>query len=219
MIANEKSAADTHREDILRAAVEVFGREGYAAASTNEIVKQAKVSKGLLFHYFTNKEKLYTACLLNVMESYGKYMVRHMDLSSPDLFERILSNLRIKMAYGCANKEFLALINRAWHLEGEENPLARPEAVDHVVQQMEGQPGSLAEALEMTFFKGLDTSLFRDGVEPAKVIDYIGLALEAGWFRFTQRHHGDIDAIVRDMDSYISEAEDIIMLMKCGAYK
>lgn len=219
MSANEKSAAaDAHKEDILLAAVEVFGRSGYAAASTNEIVKQAKVSKGLLFHYFTNKEKLYTACFMYAMEKYGRFMAEQIDLSSPDFFERILTNLRTKMEFGCANKEFLALTNRAWHMEGEVNPLTKPEAVSLVMQQMEGSPSSMAEAMEMTYLKGLDMSLFRKGVEPAKVMDYVGLALEASWFRFTKKHQGDIEAMVEDMDSYISEAEEIIVLMKSGAY-
>jgi len=205
-----RSGADLHKEDILKAAVAEFGRVGYAAASTNEIVKQAGVSKGLLFHYFTNKETLYTACQLYVMEQYSKFMTKNIDLSSPDFFDRILNNLRIKMEFGSENKEFLAMINRAFHIEGEENPLPRTDAEAFVMQQMENKPSF--------FMEGLDMSLFREGVEPSKVMNYTRLALEASWVRFSQRHHNDMEAMVRDIDEYYRECEEIVMLLKFGAY-
>lgn len=47
------------RERILHAAMEEFARKGYAHASTNEIVKKAGISKGLLFHYFDSKKGLF----------------------------------------------------------------------------------------------------------------------------------------------------------------
>lgn len=37
---------------ILNAAINEFAEKGYENASTNEIVKDAGISKGLLFHYF-----------------------------------------------------------------------------------------------------------------------------------------------------------------------
>ncbi|EFR99585.1 TetR family transcriptional regulator, partial [Listeria seeligeri FSL N1-067] len=38
-----------------------FAEKGYQAASTNQICAKAGVSKGLIFHYFGSKEKLYIA--------------------------------------------------------------------------------------------------------------------------------------------------------------
>lgn len=44
---------------IINASLQVFAKYGYEHASTDEIVKVAEVSKGLLFHYFINKKGLY----------------------------------------------------------------------------------------------------------------------------------------------------------------
>lgn len=51
------------RDKILMVAVEEFADHGYKAASTNRISEVAGVSKGLIFHYFGSKEKLYTAAV------------------------------------------------------------------------------------------------------------------------------------------------------------
>ena len=47
---------------ILDAAVDVFGRYGYAGASLSMIAAAASVSKTLVLHHFGSKEKLYVAC-------------------------------------------------------------------------------------------------------------------------------------------------------------
>ena len=210
MSANPAISAE-HKEDILHAAIAEFGRVGYGAASTNEIVKNAKVSKGLLFHYFTNKKKLYTACQLYVMEQYGKFMAKHFEFPSTDLFDRILYGLKIKMEFGRKNPEFLTITNRARYLEAEESLLTRPEAHESIAEFM--------QQFTTAFFDGIDTSRFREGIELAKVMDYTRLAMEASWVRFSHKHNNDIDAMVKDIDSYFKEAEEIVSLLRDGAYK
>ena len=46
------------RERILQSAIELFGDKGYHATSIQEICDQAGVSKGALFHYFSNKNEI-----------------------------------------------------------------------------------------------------------------------------------------------------------------
>ncbi|WP_271003037.1 macrodiolide transporter TimAB transcriptional regulator TimA [Listeria seeligeri] len=54
---------DEKRKKILEAAMEEFAEKGYQTASTNQICAKAGVSKGLIFHYFGSKEKLYIAAV------------------------------------------------------------------------------------------------------------------------------------------------------------
>lgn len=51
------------RSRILRAAEEVFARDGYARARTQEIADKASVNKAMLFYYFDSKERLFEATL------------------------------------------------------------------------------------------------------------------------------------------------------------
>ena len=58
------------QQRILNAALNEFANKGFDRASTNEIVKSAGISKGLLFHYFNNKKDFSSFCLNIVYEQY-----------------------------------------------------------------------------------------------------------------------------------------------------
>ncbi|WMC91853.1 TetR/AcrR family transcriptional regulator [Kineothrix sp. MB12-C1] len=64
------------QDRIINAALKVFARNGYKHASTDDIVSEAGISKGLLFHYFISKLGLY--------EFLHDYSVRfmHLELST-----------------------------------------------------------------------------------------------------------------------------------------
>lgn len=47
------------QDRMMNAAMKVFSENGYTNACTDVIVKEAQISKGLLFHYFISKQGLY----------------------------------------------------------------------------------------------------------------------------------------------------------------
>ena len=53
-----KEIRKTSREKILSVALELFAKKGYHAASISQIAQKAKISKGLMYNYFTGKENL-----------------------------------------------------------------------------------------------------------------------------------------------------------------
>ncbi len=59
--ASEQDARS--RERLLHAAVDVFDRKGYAAASVREIVERAGVTKPALYYHFGSKEGILVAIL------------------------------------------------------------------------------------------------------------------------------------------------------------
>ncbi len=48
------------QDRIINAALKIFALNGYGHASTDDIVKEARISKGLLFHYFDSKIGVYS---------------------------------------------------------------------------------------------------------------------------------------------------------------
>jgi AcrR family transcriptional regulator len=48
------------QDRIINGGLKVFSKTPYKYASTDRIVEEAKISKGLLFHYFGSKEGIYT---------------------------------------------------------------------------------------------------------------------------------------------------------------
>ena len=47
------------QDRMINAALKIFAENGFRRASTDEMVKEAGISKGLLFHYFISKTGLY----------------------------------------------------------------------------------------------------------------------------------------------------------------
>ena len=60
------------QDRMINAALKVFAIQGYRHGSTDDIVREASVSKGLLFHYFGSK--------LGVYSFIYDYSVRYMNL-------------------------------------------------------------------------------------------------------------------------------------------
>jgi len=71
---------------IINAAMKEF-RYGYKKASTDIIVKEAGISKGLLFHYFGTKEQLYAFIVSYVLEFAQRDYFKKLDKEETDILE------------------------------------------------------------------------------------------------------------------------------------
>ncbi len=79
------------QDRMINAALKVFAMQGYRHGSTDDIVREAAVSKGLLFHYFDSKLGVY--CFVY------DYSVRYM-------------NLELRSAVGKGEKELFDVLKR-----------------------------------------------------------------------------------------------------------
>ncbi|MEG1873185.1 MAG: TetR/AcrR family transcriptional regulator, partial [Ruthenibacterium sp.] len=61
MKRDEKNLAS--RRKILDSALAEFGANGYGLSSINTICSAGGISKGILYHYFKDKDELYLACV------------------------------------------------------------------------------------------------------------------------------------------------------------
>jgi AcrR family transcriptional regulator len=68
---------------IFEAAVRLFARKGYAAASTREIVEEAGVTKPMLYYYFESKEGLCRAMLDHYLNPFHERLRQIMESSGP----------------------------------------------------------------------------------------------------------------------------------------
>ena len=60
---NQKERNELSRAKILMHASAEFAEHGYHGASVNRICEKGKVSKGLMYHYYKDKDDLYLACV------------------------------------------------------------------------------------------------------------------------------------------------------------
>lgn len=72
MIAHFFDIKKEKQDRILNAVLKVFAQNGYRRASTDDMVREASISKGLLFHYFSTKANMY--------EFVYRYSVKYMTM-------------------------------------------------------------------------------------------------------------------------------------------
>src|SRR5258707_670106 len=88
-VKQERAAqAESTRSALLHHARRLFAQSGYADASTDEVVRRAKVTKGALYHHFANKQELYRA----VVEDMERQLVALMEAAAaaePDPTHRL----------------------------------------------------------------------------------------------------------------------------------
>ncbi|WP_100489288.1 TetR/AcrR family transcriptional regulator [Sporolactobacillus pectinivorans] len=103
---------ETKEKAILTAAIHEFAVKGFAQASTNRIAKSAGVSKGLVFHYYDSKEKLFEESVVyaihfsmdeldynqwdftgNVIGNFKKYSEQELQFCKnyPDIYQLVLT--------------------------------------------------------------------------------------------------------------------------------
>ncbi len=58
-MVTRREQREKRREEILRAALRLFVRKGYAGTKVGDIAEAVGMSTGLMFHYFESKEALY----------------------------------------------------------------------------------------------------------------------------------------------------------------
>jgi len=74
---------------LIQIARDSFTRDGYANASTEEIVQQAGVTRGALYHHFGSKEGLFQAVLASVQADVGR-RVEARSNQTTDIWEQLI---------------------------------------------------------------------------------------------------------------------------------
>lgn len=67
--STNRDIRDTRRADIVRAATKLFARRGFSDTKIGDIAKEAKLSHGLVYHYFPSKDAIFEAILADKHEA------------------------------------------------------------------------------------------------------------------------------------------------------
>ena len=102
----------TRKIGIINAAMKAFAAKDYHKVSTNDIVKEAGVSKGLLFHYFSSKESLLLHVYGAALDVIFRETLDMFDDTEDDLFERLKALILLKRRAIKDNPLSTALIER-----------------------------------------------------------------------------------------------------------
>lgn len=155
------------RDRILNAALSEFTQKGYDNASTNEIVKGAVISKGLLFHYFKNKKELFFFLYDYFVEIIMEEMFAELDLSEKDIFTRLRNIILLKSQL--MNK-YPEIFNFMLAVQLEKSGEVKAELNDSNSKLLREHSAKL--------FDGIDITKFREGLDVQRTINIILWTLE-----------------------------------------
>ena len=150
------------QDRMINAALKIFAENGFRRASTDEMVKEAGISKGLLFHYFISKTGLYRF----IFDYSVKYLVMEMtssvNVQETDYFQICRQSEKAKLG---TMKNFPYMQLFLLRAECED----APEAVEAVREPAE----TLLEAYD-TILKRVDFSGIAGIASErlAKIVDY-----------------------------------------------
>ena len=107
---SERECHTSVKERIINIALEEFAQNGYQSASTNVICKKAKVSKGLLYHYYGSKENLYLSVLRYFIDEFKENITIYIEDSNKKGIDYISEYFNAKFKFFGENPQYSKLV-------------------------------------------------------------------------------------------------------------
>lgn len=195
------------QERILKAAVKEFAKKGYKNAMTDEIVKEAGISKGALFQYFNNKKQLFLFLYDHTLNIVMTEFLEKIDLNEKDILERLRQILRIE--FTLLEKypdlfDFIEVVNRDETIE---------VTYDLNVRNKEHTLSSYNKLVE-----GIDTSLFKTEVEIDRAVNVIIWTME-GFGRQEREKMKNLGLKALNMNAILAEIDIYLKILRDRFYK
>lgn len=119
--------AELTRQALLKAAIKVFSRQGYAATRLEDIAKAAKVTRGAVYHHFGSKTELFSQIIAKAEQTGDRAIQRARQEGGTflEIIERILYHTLLLLENDGEYKASLALLLfNAWG-SPELSPMSR----------------------------------------------------------------------------------------------
>lgn len=195
------------QERIINAASKEFAQKGYDNASTNEIVKEAGISKGLLFHYFKNKKGLFLFIFDYLQEMFREKIYENINWNETDLFIRYREIGLLKFELIKSYPETVNFIKVAYLEDSNE-----------VKSDLEQRQNILIATAYQKLFSDFDHSKFKENIDINKAIQIIFWSMEG----FANQQQEKLKALSMDQvnpEETLVEMESYLDMLKEAFYK
>lgn len=192
---------------ILNAALKEFAEKGYKNASTNQIVKEAGISKGLLFHYFNNKRDLYLFLYDHFIEIFLEQIKENVDWDDKDLFTRTRQIASLKIKLFQKYPEIFTFFTSVFTEEEFE-----------IKNDMKTRKEKIMNNNYKEMLSDIDLTKFKEDLDVEKTLNIITWSLEG----FSNRQQEKIKGLSLDqlnLEETLDELDDYIEVLKKSFYK
>ena len=197
---------DARKNRILEAALSEFAERGYRKASTNTIVREAKVSKGLLFHYFISKKELYIHLYKFALQTITNELYEGVNFADRDVLNRLSSSTLKKIESYNKHPLFVKIF--------ENNVLVEDEEI--LSRTREYSKEIAAESYEK-LFSNIDYYLFNDKININQALEVVKWTIDRisnNWL--VKNNYKFVDA---SYETLVDEIEVYLDLFRSAFYK
>lgn len=199
------SKLEPKRKDaILNAALKEFSTNGFDNASTNVIAKEAGISKGLMFHYITSKEKLFLFLYDYCVDRINKEYIDLMNFNEKDIFERLRQSYILQIEL---------ILQYPWIFDFI--MITDITNSDEVNKKLEERVNEKLARCQEEMFEIVDETKFREGLNLERCKQFI-FWVNVGFtneiledIRNSKVTELDYDKVLVDLDSYLNELKQI----------
>ena len=192
----------------MDAVLKEFAEYGYANASTNRMVQEAQIGKGMLFYYFKNKEELFRYAFEFSLDYIAKAYVEKLDFIEPDFILRYTKALTAKMQAYLKNP--LAFTFVAEIYLKKDGVTVAPDLYD----QLE----AMTNSGHMQLFANVDTSRFRTDISPDYIFKLVRWSIEGYQNEIIGALKGE-PLLNIDWESYLAEFHEFLDVLRHILYK
>ena len=194
----QRERQERSKNGIIEAAFEEFAEKGYDAATMDGICLHG-ISKGMLYHYFSNKDELFMTCLGIVFTGLQSYIEEHKQ------------SIRIEPAFE-AIKSYYMLREDYFQLHPRQRPLF-VNAVLRPPRQLADDISKLRDPikrLNRSFMnRVISKGNMRDGTDREYIASYLQIIEVYFWDMVSQFYSGDGD----DKATMLFRAEKLLDML------
>jgi len=207
MVAKFLNLNPEKQERIMNAAMKEFAQKGYEQASTNEIVKDAEISKGILFHYFKNKKEMFLFLYDRSVELMMEDFLAKLDTREKDLFVKWRQAVMLKLDLIRKHPDLFDFLRVAY-----------VEDANEIKDDLKQRNQALIATGFNTLFSHIDTTKFKEGTDIERTLNIIFWTLEGFGARYQDRIKSSPFTEI-EMKELVAEMDQYMEVLKQAFYK
>ncbi|MFW5852408.1 MAG: TetR/AcrR family transcriptional regulator [Nanoarchaeota archaeon] len=193
------------KEAIINAGLTEFSSKNYDEASTNNIAKNAEMSKALMFHYVHSKRQFFIFLVDYSISIIKEKFLDKIDYNERDLFNRLRESNKFKLKVIKQYPLIFDFMRVALYSKQSQEVAGEVELRKKKVEK---------EAFQRALYENIDDSKFRKDIGPDKSKEMIYLFLEGYSRKIIDSEKLSIDKmnlekLFRDFDEYLTHLEKL----------
>ena len=192
-----------HRQEILKVALKLFSEKGFHNVSMHEIAEKSEFAVGTLYKFFSNKEDLYRALMLEASNVFHSSLMAALATSGSEL-EKIRACVEAKIKVFMDNLDYVRLyMAETQGVSFNVKTSLDPEIMDRYEKFLKQLARVFENGIKKRLFKKFDPYLL------AVALDGISNALLFHHVEYPGAHPFDADLIINIFFHQVYEKEDL----------